>query len=100
MTKQNEEWPKAGSHVEKLTLFSDAIFAFAMTLLAVNIRVPEIAQGLVSSQLNVELANLTPKFIGFGLSFFISASYWVFYHRIFSNIKRYDRALVWLNLCF
>jgi hypothetical protein len=97
MTNQNEEWPKAGSRVERLTLFSDAIFAFAMTLLAVNIRVPEIAQDLVGSQLNVELANLAPKFIGYGLSFFISASYWVFYHRIFAYIKRYDLTLIWLD---
>ncbi len=100
MTKQNEEWPKAGSRVERLTLFSDAIFAFAMTLLAVNIRVPEIAQGLVGSRLSIELANLTPKFIGYGLSFFISGSYWVFYHRIFTNIKRYDLTLIWLNIAF
>jgi uncharacterized membrane protein len=100
MTGSEEEWPNAGSRVERLTLFSDAIFAFAMTLLAVNIRVPEIAQNLVSSQLNVELANLAPKFIGYGLSFLISASYWIFYHRIFANIKRYDRTLVWLNIAF
>ncbi len=100
MTNQNEEWPNAGSRVERLTLFSDAIFAFAMTLLAVTIRVPEIAQDLVSSQLNVELANLAPKFIGYALSFFISASYWVFYHRIFAHIKRYDLTLIWLNIAF
>jgi uncharacterized membrane protein len=100
MTDQVEEWPNAGSRVERLTLFSDAIFAFAMTLLAVNIRVPEIAQNLVSSQLNVELANIAPKLIGYGLSFIISASYWVFYHRIFANIKRYDRTLIWLNIAF
>jgi uncharacterized membrane protein len=100
VANQIEEWPKAGSRVERLTLFSDAIFAFAMTLLAVNIRVPEIAQDLISSQLSVELASLTPKFIGYGLSFFISASFWVFYHRIFTNIKRYDLRLIWLNILF
>jgi len=100
MSQADEEWSSAGSRVERLTLFSDAIFAFAMTLLAVNIRVPEIAQSLVSSQLYSEIANLTPKFIGFGLSFFISGSYWIFYHRIFGNIKRYDRTLIWLNLLF
>jgi uncharacterized membrane protein len=100
MTDQIEEWPNAGSRVERLTLFSDAIFAFAMTLLAVNIRVPEIAQDLVTSQLNVELVNLSPKFIGYVLSFVISASYWVFYHRIFANVKRYDRSLIWLNILF
>jgi hypothetical protein len=69
MSQEEEEWPKAGSRVERLTLFSDAIFAFAMTLLAVDIRVPEIPQSLVNSELNAELANLAPKFIGFGLSF-------------------------------
>jgi uncharacterized membrane protein len=100
MTSQNDEWPKAGSRVERLTLFSDAIFAFAMTLLAVNVRVPEIAQNVVSSQLSVELANLLPKLVGYGLSFFISASYWIFYHRIFVNIKRYDLTLIWLNIVF
>ena len=100
MTKPEEGWPIVGSHVERLTLFGDAIFAFAMTLLAVDIRVPEIAQDLVNSQLVTELANLVPKFIGFGLSFFISGSYWIFYHRVFANIKRYDRTLVWLNLFF
>jgi len=100
MTDQIEEWPSAGFRVERLTLFSDAIFAFAMTLLAVNIRVPEIAQELISSQLNTELANLGPKFIGYGLSFFISASFWIFYHRVFANVRRYDRTLIWLNLCF
>ena len=100
MTNRDEEWPKAGTRVERLTLFSDAIFAFAMTLLAVSIRVPEIAQELVASQLNVELANLTVKFVGYGLSFFISASFWVLYHRIFANIKRYNHTLIWLNLGF
>jgi uncharacterized membrane protein len=100
MTQPVEEWPKAGSRVERLTLFSDAIFAFAMTLLAVDIRVPEIAQNLVNSQLNIELANLAPKLIGYVLSFFISASYWIFYHRIFTNIKRYDRTLISLNIFF
>jgi len=72
MTNPNDEWPKAGSHVERLTLFSDAIFAFAMTL-AVNIRVPEITQDLVGSQLSVEIVNLASKLLGYGLSFFISA---------------------------
>ncbi len=100
MASRIEKWPKEGSRVERLTLFSDAIFAFAMTLLAVNIRVPEIAQNLVNSQLGIELANLVPKFVGYGLSFFISASYWVFYHRIFANIKRYDIMLIWLNIIF
>jgi uncharacterized membrane protein len=100
MTQQDEEWPRAGSRVERLSVFSDAIFAFSMTLLAVNIRVPETAQSLVTSQLYVELTNLAPKFIGFGLSFFISGSYWIFYHRVFANIKRYDFTLVWLNVLF
>jgi uncharacterized membrane protein len=100
MTQEVEDWPNSGSGVERLTRFSDAIFAFAMTLLAVDIRVPEIAESLISSQLPIELANLAPKLIGFGLSFFISASYWIFYHRIFGYIKRFDRTLVWLNFLF
>ena len=100
MADSDDNWPIIGSRVERLTLFSDAIFAFAMTLLAVDIRVPEIPQALVSSQLTAELVNASSKIIGYGLSFFILASYWVFYHRIFAFIKRYDQPLVWLNILF
>ncbi len=89
-----------GFNIEKLTLFSDAIFAFAITLLAIDIRVIQLPENLIASQLNNEIIGLLPKFISFILSFFIVGSYWISYHRIIYFIKRYDRGLIALNLLF
>ena len=89
-----------GFSIERLSLFSDAIFAFAITLLAIDIRVIQLPQNLIASQLNNEIIGLLPKFISFVLSFFIIGNYWISYHRTIYLIKRYDRGLISLNLLF
>jgi uncharacterized membrane protein len=89
-----------GFSVEKLLMFSDAVFAIAITILAIDIRVPLIEEQLISSQLNNAIIGLAPKFISFILSFFIVGSYWISYHRTMYLIKRYDRGLISLNLLF
>ncbi len=71
-----------GFSVEKLLMFSDAVFAIAITILAIDIRVPLIEEQLISSQLNNAIIGLAPKFINLILSFFIVGSYWVSYHRM------------------
>jgi uncharacterized membrane protein len=86
--------------MERLTLFSDGIFAFAITLLAVDIRVPDLVSSLAGQELNAALIALTPKLIGFGLSFWIAGSFWIFYHHVFRYIKHYDRPIIMLNLLF
>jgi uncharacterized membrane protein len=95
-----EDQTPHGFSIERLTLFSDAIFAFAITLLAIDIRVVQLPQDLIASQLNNEIYGLLPKFISFILSFFIVGSYWITYHRTIHAIKRYDRGLISLNLLF
>jgi uncharacterized membrane protein len=95
-----EQSSHQGLSVEKLSLFSDAVFAIAITLLAIDIRVPLLAENLISSQLSNEIVGLAPKFISFILSFFIVGSYWMIYHRTFRLIKRYDQGLIFLNLLF
>lgn len=89
-----------GLSIDRLLLFSDAIFAFAITLLAIDIRVPQLPQDQIASQLNNQIYALLPKFISFLLSFFIVGNYWISFHRTFHAIKRYDRGLIYLNLLF
>ncbi|HVQ01530.1 MAG TPA: TMEM175 family protein [Candidatus Thermoplasmatota archaeon] len=95
--KHPESQTVQGIDVERVLLFSDAIFAFAITLLAIDIRVP---QDLLASQLNNQIYALLPKFISFLLSFYIVGSYWISFHRTVHVIKRYDRGLIYLNLLF
>ena len=98
--KSLEQQTPHGFSIERLSLFSDAIFAFAITLLAIDIRVIQLPQNLIASQLNNEIIGLLPKFISFILSFFIIGNYWISYHRTIYFIKRYDRGLISLNLLF
>ena len=89
-----------GFSIETLTLFSDAVFAIAITLLAIDIRVPQLAEELIAAQLNNEIIGLLPRFISFILTFFIVGNYWISYHRTIYHVKRYDRGLISLNLLF
>jgi uncharacterized membrane protein len=85
--------------IERVILFTDAVFAIAMTLLVIEIKVPELHHPREIDVLNV-LLRLIPKFVGFFLSFFIIAIYWTAHHRIFRFVRRLDNKLLWLNLVF
>jgi uncharacterized membrane protein len=87
--------------LERAILFSDAVFAIAITLLAIEIRVPELDRHAVTDhQLLERLDEMVPKFIGFLVSFLIIGLYWTIHHRIFGYVINYDRRLLWLNLVF
>lgn len=89
--------------LERLILFSDAVFAIAITLLVIEIKVPELhaADGPVTdSTLLYSLKHLIPKFIGFIISFLLIGLYWTIHHRMFGYVTAYDRKLLVLNLLF
>lgn len=84
--------------IQRTLSFSDAIFAFAITLLALRIDIPDIPPGLPPAALIGELVNLIPAFFTYVITFVVVARFWVVHHQIFRHIKRYDRYLLWLNL--
>ena len=70
--------------LERMILFSDAIFAIAITLLVIEIKVPAFNRHTATDpQLQDSLAEMIPKFVGFLLSFMIIGAYWITHHRIF-----------------
>ena len=86
--------------LERIVFFSDAVMAIAITLLAIDIRVPEIPPGLAPQQLAASLSALGPRFITFFISFMVIGIYWISHHRYFGHIKRYDMRLILLNFLF
>ena len=94
------KWNLSGITKERLTFFSDAVFAIAITLLALDIRISGISSELISFQLKSKIIELIPNIVGFGLSFWIIANFWVKYHRIMGLIKKSDSATMYLNLIF
>ena len=86
--------------LERMVLFSDAVFAIAITLLVIEIKIPDIHENVSDAALLKELKHLIPKFAGFFISFMLIAMYWTVHHRMFGYVIDYTRKLLWLNLFF
>lgn len=83
-----------GDSTDRLEFFSDAVFAIAMTLLVLDIRLPSTE----SEGLGAALLDLTPQYFAYVLSFAIIAINWTNHHRKFRVITGFDSRLVQLNL--
>lgn len=91
---------RAGRELDRIVNFSDGVFAIVITLLVLDIRVPDIPSDLVSEELPGRIAALGPKFLSYVISFLVIAIYWQAHHRVFRPIRSYDRTLLWLNFLF
>lgn len=85
--------------LERLTFFSDAVFAIAMTLLVIEVRVPHVARR-GDAALAQALLDLIPNYIGFVVSFVVVGRFWIGHHRVMGLLKASDQRLVWANLIF
>ena len=85
---------------ETVMAFSDGIFTIAITLLVLEIRLPDIPSADIDALFMQSMAAIWPKILGFTLSFFIIATYWLSYHRMFRFIRETDRILVGQNILF
>ncbi len=81
----------------RIEALSDSIFAVAMTLLVLDIKVPA---HVGDKNLLPYIAPVWHHVRTFAVSFFIVGLYWVLHHRVFAFIQRSDRALLWINLVF
>jgi uncharacterized membrane protein len=80
--------------------FSDAVMAIAITLLAIDIRVPTVDPALATQQLALSLSAIGPRFMTFFISFIVIGVYWISHHRYFGYIRSFDTRLTLLNLLF
>jgi len=84
--------------LERLVFFSDAVFAIATTLLALDIRLPANLQITSDAGLVKALNDLGPKYLGYIISFMVISAYWFSHHRMFRRIRRYDGRLLVINM--
>jgi uncharacterized membrane protein len=98
---------ETGLSKNRIEALTDGIFAVVMTLLVLDISIPQIASShydigsvAAGSELLQRLFDLWPKVLSFGISFIILAIYWMTHHRQFHYIKHLDRTLIWMNIIF
>jgi uncharacterized membrane protein len=80
--------------VDRLVAFSDGVFAIAITLLVLNIQVPDVSD----KNLGDAVADLVPEIFTYALSFVVVGLYWISHYQMFRALQRVDRTLLWLNL--
>ena len=96
-------WGGAGETIEagnlefeRVLFFSDAVFAIAITLLVVDLRVP-ISATIRSAHV---LRAAVPDMIGFGIGFVVIGLFWLGHHSLFRHIVAMNGSLIRLNLLF
>ena len=104
MTVEDEEHPAVQADRERaydigrLMAFSDGVFAIAITLLVLNVPVPDIRQADAMSRLPAALLDTGPRLLTFALSFFLVGFYWIRHHQLFRQLSDVNVWLLWLNL--
>ena len=81
--------------VEGLT---DGIYAVAMTLLVLELKLPPDLHDITSVGLAERLAELIPKAIAWLISFLILAIFWLSHQRAFHFVRAVDAGLLWINV--
>jgi uncharacterized membrane protein len=84
--------------LERMLFFSDAVFAIAITLLALDIRLPTEGATLTNAELLDALLGIWPKYLSYIISFLVIGGFWIAHHNRFRVISRYDGRLMQLNL--
>jgi uncharacterized membrane protein len=87
-------------NLHRLAALTDGVFAIVMTLLVLEIGVPEIAESSLHAELPRRLLELWPKLLSYGISFIILGMFWYLHYISFHHIKRSDNGLIWLNIFF
>ena len=81
----------------RIEAFSDGVFAIAITLLVLGIKVPKAHELGADGSLGLTLLKLWPHYLAFVTSFITIFANWVNHHRIFSFIQRTDHPFLYWN---
>jgi uncharacterized membrane protein len=79
---------------QRLEAFTDGVYAIVITLLILDIRIPEVNP----ANLGRALVSMLPQVFTYVLSFFVIGLYWFSHHRVAQQIKYIDGTFVWLNM--
>ncbi|MBK0379180.1 TMEM175 family protein [Mucilaginibacter segetis] len=100
MDIKEEEEIKKEFQLERVILFTDAVFAIIITIMVLEIKLPEDLRHAEHDEIRKAFIGLIPKVGGYIISFFIVGIFWVKHLKMFSYLKDYTTQLITLNLLF
>jgi uncharacterized membrane protein len=80
----------------RIVAFTDGVMAVAITLLVLNIEVPDVD----GAELDEEMVDLLPSLAAYLLSFALVGRFWIVHHAMFERLRAFDGTLMALNLVF
>jgi uncharacterized membrane protein len=90
----------AGQNIERLAALSDGLFAVAMTLLVLDLKVPAAEAIRSDKALLAALCDLVPRLVIYLMSFLTLGIFWVGQQTQLNHLARSDRHLTWIHLGF
>jgi uncharacterized membrane protein len=100
MSNHNETSIHKEFELERLILFSDAVFAIAITLLIIEIKFPELPENIEGINLFKLFKHTIIQFGTFIISFIIIGLYWSRHLQLCRYLKAYDQRVIFHNLFF
>ncbi len=80
----------------RVEVFSDGVFAIVITLLILDVRVPDVDY----SQLLSALGGVLPRMFAYVISFGVIGVYWLAHHQSLQLVGKLNGFLIWLNLVY
>jgi uncharacterized membrane protein len=90
----------SGFGTNRIEALADGIFAVAMTLLVLDVKLPNGEHFATSGDLFDRLLSLEHTFVIYFISFVVLGMFWVGHHAHFHYIRYVDHTLLWINLLF
>jgi uncharacterized membrane protein len=87
-------------HKGRIEALSDGVFAVVLTLLVLELKVPEMSHADAVEQLSGSLRHLGPTFAGYLITFVVGSLFWYLHHASFQFIRHTTPALIVANLGF
>ncbi len=98
----NENLPQRFHGLEKnrLEALIDGVFAVALTLLVLDIKLPDDIAAASNEALWARLLTLERHFVIYVISFVVIGMYWINHHIQFHFVRQTNRGLIWINLVY
>lgn len=82
---------------ERLGALSDGVFAIILTLLVLELKIPELPEGYAEQRMIEDLAGQIPHFVAWVISFILVARIWIIHHGVIANLSRCHVGTISLN---